>query len=133
MGALRAGTSMGSAATASYRLGQETSGSNGVGAGLAGVGRAGAAAAKAKLSDAAGLGAAAERGRRSAMFAGSTGAGASSAASGGGAAADEAPHWARRLRSEQNARHHRHAALQAVREGDRGGAAATPDISERED
>jgi type IV secretion system protein TrbL len=133
MGALRAGTSMGSAASTSYRLGQETSGSKSVGAGLAGVGRAGAAAAKSKLSDAAGLGAAAERGRRSAMFAGSSGGGSSSPPSGGGSAADEAPQWARRLRSEQNARHHRHAALQAVREGDRGGAAATPDIKERED
>lgn len=83
------------------------------------------------MSDAAGLGAAAERGRRAAMFAGSTGAGSGSAS--GGGAADEAPQWARRLRSEQTARHHRHVALQAVREGDRGGAAATPDIKERED
>ena len=133
MGALRAGTSMGSAASTAYRLGQETSGSKSVGAGLAGVGRAGAAALKAKLGDAAGLGAAAERGRRSAMFAGATGAGSTATASGGGAAADEAPSWARRLRSEQAARHHRHVALQAIREGDRGGAAATPDIKERED
>ena len=132
MGALRAGTSMGSAASTSYRLGQEASGSKSVGAGLAGVGRAGAAAARAKLSDAAGLGAASERGRRSALFAGSAGAGPGAAASAGGAA-DEAPSWARRLRSEQTARHHRHVALQAVREGDRGGAAATPDIKERED
>jgi type IV secretion system protein TrbL len=43
------------------------------------------------------------------------------------------PAWAQRLRSEQNARHQRHAALQAVREGDHGGAGAAPDISERED
>ena len=77
-------------------------------------------------------GAASERGRRSALFAGSAGAGPGAAASAGGAA-DEAPSWARRLRSEQTARHHRHVALQAVREGDRGGAAATPDIKERED
>jgi type IV secretion system protein TrbL len=132
MGALRAGTSMGSAASTAYRLGQETSGSKSVGAGLAGVGRAGAAAMRTKLSDAAGLGAAAERGRRAAMFAGASG-GASSAAASGGGASDAAPSWARRLRAEQTARHHRHVALQAVREGDRGGAAATPDIKERED
>jgi type IV secretion system protein TrbL len=132
MGALRSGTSMGAAAGTAYRLGQETSGSRSVGEGLGGVARAGAAMAREKVGAAAGLGAAAERGRRSAMFAGS-GAGAAPAASGGGAAADEAPQWARRLRSEQNARHHRHAALQAVREGDRGGSAANPDISERED
>jgi type IV secretion system protein TrbL len=67
------------------------------------------------------------------MFAGSAGGGSGPATSGGGGAADEAPQWARRLRSEQNARHHRHAALQAVREGDRGGSAANPDIKERED
>ena len=133
MGALRAGTAMGSGASTAYRLGQETSGSKSVGAGLAGVGRAGAAAAQAKLGDAAGLGTAAERGRRSAMLAGSAGAGSAASTSGGGAAADEAPSWARRLRSEQTARHHRHVALQAVRDGDRGGAAATPDIKERED
>ena len=133
MGAVRAGTSMGSAASTAYRLGQETSGSKSVGAGLAGVGRAGAAAMKARLSDAAGLGEAAERGRRAAMFAGASGGASSAAASGGGGSADEAPAWARRLRAEQTARHHRHVALQAVREGDRGGAAATPDIKERED
>jgi type IV secretion system protein TrbL len=132
MGALRAGTSMGSAAGTAYRLGQETSGSRSVGAGLGGVARAGAAMARDKVSAAAGVGAAAERGRRSAMLAGS-GAGAAPAASTVGEAAGEAPQWARRLRSEQNARHHRHAALQAVREGDRGGSAANPDISERED
>ena len=133
MGAVRAGTSMGSAASTAYRLGQETSGSKSVGAGLAGVGRAGAAAMKARLSDAAGLGEAAERGRRAAMFAGASGGASSAAASGGGGSADAAPAWARRLRAEQTARHHRHVALQAVREGDRGGAAATPDIKERED
>jgi type IV secretion system protein TrbL len=37
------------------------------------------------------------------------------------------------LRAEQSARQHRHAAVQALREGDRGGASATPDISEKED
>ncbi|HYE29077.1 MAG TPA: P-type conjugative transfer protein TrbL [Allosphingosinicella sp.] len=133
MGAIRAGTSMGSAAGTAYRLGQETSGSRSVGAGLGGVARAGVAMTRERIGSAAGLGEAAERGRRAAMFAGSTGAGSSSAVSGGGAARDDAPQWARRLRSEQSARHHRHAALQAVREGDRGGAAANPDISEREE
>ncbi|WP_114951571.1 P-type conjugative transfer protein TrbL [Sphingosinicella terrae] len=133
MGALRAGTSMGSAAATSYRLGQETSGSRSIGAGLVGVGRAGGAALKAKLGDAAGLGAAAAQGRRSAMHAGSPTVSSTAAVSGGDAAADAAPSWARRLRSEQTARHHRHVALQAVREGDRGGAGAAPDIRERED
>jgi type IV secretion system protein TrbL len=37
------------------------------------------------------------------------------------------------MRSEQSARHHGHVALAALREGDRGGAAANPDISEKEE
>jgi type IV secretion system protein TrbL len=130
MGALRAGTSMGSAATTAYRLGQASSGTSGVGAGLVGIARAGVSAARDRIGATAGIGAAAERGRRSALFAGSGGAGAGAAS---GSSDDGAPQWARRLRSEQSARHHRHAALQAVREGDRGGAAANPDIKERED
>jgi type IV secretion system protein TrbL len=131
MGALRAGTSMGAAAHASYRTGQETSGSSSVGAGLGGVARAGIGAARDRVNSAAGLGEAAERGRRSALFAGSGAApaGAGQESRGG----DDAPQWARQLRSEQSARQHRHAALQAVREGDRGGGGANPDISERED
>jgi len=128
MGALRAGTAMGSAASTAYRLGQETAGSSSVRAGLAGVGGAALAGARARIGEAAGLSAAAGRGRKAAMLAGaaSTGPAAAEAASG------DAPQWARRLRSEQAARHHRHAALQAVRDGDRGGAGIAPDISERE-
>ena len=91
------------------------------------------AGARDKLSAATGLGAAAERGQRAAFMAGARVSGSGAGAPGGAGPADEAPQWARRLRSEQSARHHRHAALQAVREGDRGGAAATPDIKERED
>ena len=133
MGALRAGTSMGSAASTAYRLGQETSGSKSVGAGLGGIARAGGAAARDKIGSAAGLGAAAERGSRAAFLAGSRSPGSTPGADAGAGSPDGAPQWARRLRSEQSARHHRHAALQAVREGDRGGAAANPDISQRED
>jgi type IV secretion system protein TrbL len=55
------------------------------------------------------------------------------AADSGAAANDQAPQWARQMRSEQAARHHRHMALQAVREGDRGGAGANPDIAEKEE
>jgi type IV secretion system protein TrbL len=130
MAALRAGTAMGSAASTAYRLGQETSGSDSVGAGLKGVGSAAAAIARDKVSGAAGLGAAAESGRRAAMHAGGSGGGAAPAAD---AAEQGVPQWARRLRAEQASRHHRQAALQAIREGDRGGAGASPDISERED
>jgi type IV secretion system protein TrbL len=131
LGAVRAGTSMGAAASASYRLGQETSGSGGVGAGLRAVAGAGGAAAGRKLRDAAGLSAAAERGERAALLAGASRTRAVPEAPAG--AASGAPEWARRLRSEQTARHHRHVALQAIRDGDRGGAAANPDIREREE
>jgi type IV secretion system protein TrbL len=130
LGAVRAGTAMGSAASTAYRLGQETSGSGSIGAGLAGMASAGGAGAAQKLRDASGVGPAAERGQRAALFAGATRPGAASAAAGEGAST---PDWARRLRSEQTARHHRNAALQAVREGERGGSAANPDIKEKEE
>jgi type IV secretion system protein TrbL len=134
MGAIRAGTSMGSAASTAYRLGQETSGSKSIGAGLGGIASAGSAAAHQKLGEAAGLGAAAERGQRAAFLAGATRSGGGSGSGmGGGSPSEEAPQWAQRLRSEQSRRHHRHVALQAVREGDRGGAGANPEIKERED
>ena len=130
LGAVRAGTAIGAGASSAYRLGQETSGDESVAAGLKGVGSAAGAAARSRASEAGGLKAAAERGRRAALFAGagSTGADPAGQAEGGG----DAPEWARRLRSEQSLRHHRHVALQAIKEGDRGGAPANPDIKERE-
>ena len=131
LGAVRAGTSMGSAASTAYRLGQETSGSPTVGAGLNGVASAGGAALKNKMANAGGLSAAAERGQRAALFAGSARSAAPTA--GDASASDAAPGWARRLRAEQNARHHRQSAVQAIREGDGGGAAANPDIRQKED
>jgi type IV secretion system protein TrbL len=120
---------MGAAASTAYRLGQETSGESTVAAGLGGIASAGGAAARDKLRNAGGIAAAAERGQRSALFAGAT----STRAAASAAPDNDIPDWARRLRSEQAARHHRHAALQAVREGDRGGAAANPDIKEKEE
>jgi type IV secretion system protein TrbL len=131
LAAVRAGTSMGAAASTAYRLGQETSGEATVAAGVRGMASAGGAAVRQKLGEMGGIAAAAERGRRAALFAGS-----SRSADGGAADAatpTDTPEWARRLRSEQTARHHRHVALQAVKDGDRGGAAANPDIKERED
>ena len=129
LGAVRAGTAMGSAAGTAYRLGQETSGSHTVGAGLAGVARASKDSARDRIAGLGGLGAAAERGERAALLAGARTRGGSAPA---GPAADEAPGWARQLRAEQTARHRRQVALHAVREGDRGGAGATPDIKERD-
>jgi type IV secretion system protein TrbL len=131
IGAIRAGTAMGSAASTAYKLGQETSGSSTVGAGLSGVASAAGHAARDRISAATGLGAAAERGERAALLAGAR----TNASSNPDARAglDDAPQWARQLRSEAAARHHRHIAMQTVREGDRGGAGATPDIAEKED
>ena len=132
MGALRAGTSMGSAASTAYRLGQETSGSSSVSAGLGGVARAGTRAAGDRMRSFGGLAGAAERGQRAASSADAS----RSGGSGGGSAPapeDGTPQWARKLRSEQTGRHHRQVALSAMREGDRGGVAANPDIKERED
>ena len=132
LGALRAGTTMGSAASTAYKLGQETSGSPTVGAGLAGVAQAAKGATKDRLSDIGGLGAAAERGERAALMAGArTSGGSSTSASASGA--EEMPGWARQMRAEQTARHHRQLALHTIRDGERGGAGATPDIDERED
>jgi type IV secretion system protein TrbL len=129
LGAIRAGTAMGSAASTAYQLGQETSGSASVGAGIGGMASAAKGAAASKMSEALGLGAAAQSGRDAAWRAGGTSAGSSSSA---GGASDGAPAWARQLRAEQTARHHRHVAVQAIRDGDRGGAAANPDIEERD-
>ena len=131
LSAVRAGTSMGSAATTAYRLGQETSGSPGMGAGLSGVASAAGHAARDRLSSTAGLGEAAERGRRAAFMAGASTKGSAAAAA--SSAADDAPKWAQQLRSEAAARHHRHMALQTIREGDRGGGGANPDIKEKEE
>jgi type IV secretion system protein TrbL len=132
MAALRAGTSMGSAASTAYRLGQETSGSPTVGAGLSGVASAAGNAARDRLSNLGGLGDAAERGQRAAFIAGAKTSGAAAGAN-LSEASGEAPRWAQQLRSEQAARHHRQLALHTIRDGDRGGSGANPDISERED
>ena len=130
LGALRAATAVGSAASTAYQLGQETSGSTSVGAGLAGVASAAGHAARDKLGKAGGFAEAAQRGERAAVLAGArSGQNAASAPE----AAAAAPPWAQQLRSEQNARHRRHLALAALRDGDRGSHGALPDIKEKED
>ncbi|CAN5317447.1 P-type conjugative transfer protein TrbL [soil metagenome] len=132
LGAMRAGTAMGSAALTAYQLGQETAPSPTVGAGLAGVAQAAGNAARGRMSGSLGLSEAASGGRQAAWNAlnqtGQQGAQAPAGESRAGA-----PAWAQKLRTEQANRHHRHAALQTLKEGDRGGASATPDIKERED
>lgn len=124
LGAIRAGTTMGTAASTSYRLGQETSGSTSVRAGLGGMATAAKAGAANRMCNAFGIRDAADRGRQAALNAGG---GAASAA-----APDEgAPAWAQRLQATQTARHRRQMAIHALRDGDRGGAGITPDIRER--
>lgn len=148
LAAVRAGTSVGAAANSAYQLAQATSGASGasgVGAGLGGVARAAGGAATQGFRDLAAkargsLSESAARGRTAAWRAtGGTspvsGSPTPSAAPepspiGGG---QDAPAWARRLQSQQTARMHQHTALQTIKDGDRPGSAANPDLSSKED
>ncbi|AMG74888.1 P-type conjugative transfer protein TrbL [Sphingopyxis granuli] len=131
LAALRTGTTMGSAASTAYKLGQETSGAATVGAGIGGMATAAKGAAANRMRNALGLRAAAERGQQAAWAAGTTG-----APSAGGTAAAGAgttpPAWAQKLHATQTSRHRRQMAIHAIQSGDRGGAGAAPDIKERD-
>ncbi|MCW3835058.1 P-type conjugative transfer protein TrbL [Sphingomonas canadensis] len=129
LGSVRAGTAMGSAASTAYRLGRETAAEPSVAAGLSGVARAAGNAARSRASSALGLSEAVESGRTAAWNALNDTAPASAAP----AAAGGMPGWARQMREQQSARHHRQIALHTLRGADRGGAAAIPDIKERDD
>ncbi len=131
LGAVRAGTAMGSAASTAYKLGQETSGSSTVGAGIGGMASAAKGAVANRMHNALGLRAAAARGQQAAWAAGTSGA---SSAVGGSAARGDAspPAWAQKLHATQASRHRRQMAIHAVQSGDRGGAGITPDIKERD-
>jgi len=129
LGAVRAGAAIGAGTSAAYTLGQEAAGANSISAGLSGVVRAAGGMARARGSETFGIADAAERGR-SAAWDVLNGAPAAAADRGG---ENPPPAWARDLRAEQSARHHRHVALQTLKEGDRGGASAAPDIEEREE
>ena len=145
MAAIRAGTAMGSAASTSYRLGQETSGNSSIGAGLGGMASTAGGAARDTFRSVASrvtgsLRESAESGRDAAWRAGSRPASAASDEAGaqggvgsqGSAAPNSAPTWARKLRAEQAGRHQRHAAMQTIKDGDRPGGGANPDLSEKE-
>jgi len=131
MGAIRAGTSMGSAASTACKLGQEGAGSASVGAGLRGVASAAGRAARNRASSAFGIGEAAASGRQAAFDALAGRKASSPPASGD--QSEKQPAWAQSLRRQSDARHHRQIVAQTLREGDRGGASATPDIKEKED
>ena len=130
LSAIRAGTSMGSAASTAYGLGKETGSAPTVGAGLGGVARAAGNAARQRASSALGLGEAASQGRAAAWNALNR---TSSAPTSDQPVGDGAPAWARGMRAQQTARHHRQIALHTLQQGDRGGASATPDIKERDE
>ena len=130
LGAIRAGTSMGSAASTAYTLGQEGAGSSSVGAGLGGVAHAAGNAAKSRMSSTLGIGEAVESGRQAAFNA-MTSRDASSSADAG--SNESAPGWARAMKSKASARHHSQAAIHTLSHGDRGGHGATPDLDERND
>ncbi len=130
LGAVRAGTAMGSAASTAYSLGKETGASPSMAAGLGGVAQAAGNAIRDKASGALGLGEAASSGRAAAWNALNR---TPSSSNSNGDVAGATPAWAQSLRSEASARSHRHIALQSLKEGDRGGASATPDIKERDD
>jgi len=126
LGAIRAGTSMGSAASTAARLGKESGGSA-----IGGMASAAKGAAAQKMESTFGIGAAAQRGRNAAWSALNRSP-ASAPASAAGDASDGAPAWARSMRAQQSGRHHRQIVAHTVQQGDRGGGSATPDIKEKE-
>jgi type IV secretion system protein TrbL len=128
LGAIRAGTAMGAATSSAYQLGQQSAGSTSVASGVGGVARAAGNAVRSRASAALGFSQAVASGRQSAWNA--LNSNSSPSASGGG---ETAPAWARALRSEEAARHHRQAAVHSLQQGASGGASANPDIKERED
>ncbi|RAZ72873.1 P-type conjugative transfer protein TrbL [Mesorhizobium atlanticum] len=135
--AVRAGTTMGSAAFTSWQMGRATSpesGLSGVAAGLQGVAGAAGGAAMQGLRSAAGPFRRSADAGRDAAWTATGGTPTSSMTTGpANAAPAAAPAWARRLRSQQTARAHRHAATQAVSDGDRGGSGANPSLNDKED
>ena len=140
LSAVRAGTALSSGTATAYGLGQAASGATGaagVAAGFAGVAKAGAGAAAGIARSvgarmAGGLSESAQQGRQATwkMTGGEKpGGGALAAPPSGGV---HTPAWARRLRAEQRQRARVHATEQAIKEGDKPGAGASPDLSERE-
>ncbi|PBB29580.1 MULTISPECIES: P-type conjugative transfer protein TrbL [Mesorhizobium] len=137
LAAVRAGTTVGSAASSAWQLGRATSpdsGLSGVAAGMQGVASAaGGAAMRAAGSAAGSFGPGVNAGREAAWTASGGAPTASMTGGPAGSAPTTAPNWARRMRAEQTARAHRHAAVQAVRDGDRPGGTANPSLNDKDD
>ena len=122
LAAIRAGTAVGSAASSAYGAGKANAGATGmagVAAGFGGMARAGG-------------GAIVQAARAAGQRAGNAFTGGGSAPATGGPDASMPPAWARRLQADQRARHHRQATAQAIREGDRPGAPANPELDQKE-
>lgn len=142
LAAIRAGSAVGSGASTAYRMGQATSGATGaagVAVGAGGVARAagGAVAQRARnvasrVAEPAREGARAGRNAAWTATGGRSTSGMTGAASGqpagGTHPANAPPDWASRLRRDRAV----HATAQAVREGDRPGAAANPSLDQQE-
>jgi len=141
MAAIRAGTAMGSAASTSFQLGQATSGAPGmagVAAGVGGVARAAGGTVAQGVRSIAGRAASslkdsADAGRRAAWAAtgGQPISGATPSSSSTGTAS--APDWAKSFRADQARRAQAHATTQAIKDGDRPGASANPDLSSKDE
>lgn len=116
LSAIRAGAALGSGATAAFAQAREASGAGGLAglaAGMAGITKAGTAAITPKAP-------------------GSAGATVTSAVPTPPSSKADPPAWATRLRSEQRRRAQTHMAAQAIKDGDRPGSPANPDLQERE-
>jgi type IV secretion system protein TrbL len=128
LGGIRAGTSMGAAASSGVSSAATSAGSqSGPGSGHGGTSPAGSAAPRASAP---GQAAAPAPASHADTARNTPETNSPSPASGGG---ETEPAWAKSLRSEEKARHHRQLAVHAVQQGDRGGGSTTPDISERND
>lgn len=145
LSAIRAGTAMGSAASTAFGIGRATSGATGVAGVAGGVGGmtgagvgAGTQRARSAFDRIRGsLSDSVQAGREAAFRAtgGKPESNAEPSPRGGsnGDSPSSAPDWARRLRAEHRARHTSQLATQAVKEGDRPGAPANPELDQEED
>jgi len=137
--ALRAGTSLASAASTSYQLGQATSGETGlagVAAGVGGMARAaggGIAQSARNLKNRAfsSFSESAAAGRHAAWTA-TGGASGSLAKSSSAEASSAMPDWAKRMRTQQAARVGGHAVSQAIKDGDRPVQGENPSLHQKD-
>lgn len=140
LAAIRAGSSLGSAATTAYGLGAATSSGGGLsqaGAGLSGVAKASGNAAvqaiRSVSTKVSGTASESVDAGRTAGWEATGGAPMASSASGSPAASTASPpDWARRLQSDRRHDQQARATAQAIKEGDRPGAPANPELDSEE-